>query len=151
MARAFFVTSETGGRAGKAVSDKVRDICVKLGADDYDISPYSQDIRSICIVVCCFPDELRAVGFGKVRKLIKYQEGSADIRLPMPYADFVNADDEMRYLMVVKTITEAVAVIEERCKKSRRAVFDGKGMNEDILQKLEVDKEKLDGIVGCMD
>lgn len=150
MGRSLFITSETGGRAGRALSDILRDICKKTDADSFDVSRYSADIGSVCIVVCCFPDDLRAAGFGKARKLIKYQEGRADIRLPMPYLEFMEADGKIRYLMAVKNITEAVAVIGERCKKSGRAKFDSEGMTDELLYKIGIQRDELDGIVGVI-
>ena len=152
MARGLFITSETGGRANNALSPILRDIIAKIGENNYDISRFSADIKSVCVVVCCFPDDLRAAGFGKPRKLIKYKEGIADIRLPLPYVNFINADDDTRYLMVVKNITDSLAVIDERCRKSKRAVFNSDGMTVDVLEKLGITLEQLEIIVGvCTD
>ncbi|WP_294483303.1 Imm44 family immunity protein [uncultured Ruminococcus sp.] len=152
MSRAFFISSEAGGRAGNALSGILRDICTKIDENNYDISRFSADIKSVCVVVCCFPDDLRAAGFGKPRKLIKYKEGTADIRLPMPYVDFINADDDTKYLMAVRNITDSLKVICERCKKSRRASFDCDGMTDDLLARLGIPKEQLENIVGvCTD
>ena len=152
MTRAFFISSETGGRANNALSRILRDICAKIDDNNYDISRFSADIKSVCVVVCCFPDDLRAAGFGKPRKFIRYNEGTADIRLPMPYVDFINADDDTRYLMVVKNITDSLNVIGERCQKSKRASFDSDGMVADALARLGIPKERLENIVGvCTD
>jgi hypothetical protein len=152
MARAFFITAETGGRGGDALVEILRDISRKTDADNFDISPYSSDIKSVCIVVCLFNDSLAAAGFGKPRKLIKYKEGIADIRLPLPYVDFINADDDTKYLMAVKNILDSLAVIGDRCRKSKRAVFNSDGMTADVLEKLGITLDQLENIVGvCTD
>lgn len=70
----------------------------------------------------------------------------------MARAFFINADDDTRYLMVVKNITDSLAVIGERCRKSKRAVFNSDGMTADVLEKLGITLEQLENIVGvCTD
>lgn len=114
------------------------------------MSIYSADIPDVGIIVNCFPDDWLAKGFGKPRKYISYKHCYADIRLPLPYDEFMNSTPEKRYLMAVKNIIESIEVIEERCKKSKRASFNGKQMSSDILEKLEISWANLEDINGVI-
>lgn len=148
--RAFFITSETSGFGFKA-SDYIKQICEKADTDNIDISKYSDSITSVCIVVNCFDDSMLAAGFGKPRKYICYKKGSADIRLPMPYVKFKDSDERTRYLMVLKNIIDSIEVIGQRCRKSKRAVFDSELFIKDFLEKLETDPKELEGIQGVIE
>ena len=145
----LFISSEIW-RQANAVSEILRDICIKIDEKNFDISKYSSDITKVGIIVNCFPDDMLIVGWGKPRKYISYKKGSADIRLPIPYVEFQNADNDKKYLMAVKNIVESIEVIEERCSKSKRAEFDSQGMINDVLQRLKIEKEDLKDINGVI-
>ena len=151
MGKGLFISSESGGRANAALSGVLREVCRLVDEKNFDVARYSADITDIGIIVNCFPDDLMAAGFGKPRIMLRYKQGSADIRLPMPYVDFINADEDTRFLMAVKNITESVAVIGERCAKSRRAKFDSEGMITEILRLTGIERgalEDVDGVSG---
>ena len=150
MKNSLFISAEAGGRAISAIDRLLPLICKKMDEKNFDVSEYSDDMTDIGIIINCFPDDLMAAGFGKPRIKLRYADGTADIRLPMPYVDFINADDDVRLLMMVKNITESVKIIGERCRKSRRAGFDSEGMITEILSRMGINKEELDGIQGVM-
>jgi len=149
MARPFFITCEVWQTA-YSVSDIIKDICIKIDENNYDIAPFSKGIDKIGISVNCHRDESLALGWGKPRKYISYQKKYADIRLPLPYVEYINADYETQYLMVVKNIVDSICVIGEKCRKSKRAEFDSDGLINDFLQKIDVLPEKIENIVGVI-
>lgn len=141
----LFLSCET---STPRVADRLREIEEKLGK--FDVTPYSDTIYEIGIIVNCFDDALCAAGFGKPRILLRYAEGRADIRLPMPYVAFQNADEHTQYLMTVRNIVESVRAIDTRCKKSKRAKFDGDGMIAELLRRLELSPDLPEGISGVI-
>ena len=119
MGRPFFISCEIWGTAYK-VSDIIKDICAKIDIDNFSMNPFSDSIEEVCIVVNCHPDENLIRGWGKPRKYINYQKKYADIRLPIPYVEFISADYDHKYLMVLKNIVESIRVIGNKCKKSKK-------------------------------
>ena len=148
--RPLFISMEVSGAAYGILSPIIRDISRKIDEDNFDITPYSADIKNVGIIINCHEDSFFAMGFGKPRRYIRYDKGTADIRLPAPYRELVEADDRTRYLMAVKNITDSVAAIGERCRNSKRAQFDSEGMTAFILGRLGISSEELDGIHGTL-
>lgn len=149
MKNRLFISAEIYANAGQ-VSRILKEICEKIDESNFDVSKYSSDITYVGIIVNCFPDDLLIKGWGKPRKYISYKNGSADIRLPVPYVEFMNADYDMKYLMIVKNIIDSIELIGKKCIKSKRAIFDSDSMIDDILLKLNIQKEKLNGIIGVI-
>ena len=149
MERSFFITCEIW-RTAYSVSDIIKDICVKIDENNYDIAPFSKGIDKIGVSVNCHRDESLALGWGKPRKYISYQKRCADIRLPLPYVEYINADYETQYLMVVKNIVDSIRIIGEKCRKSKRAEFDSDGLINDFLQRIGVLPEEIKDIVGVI-
>lgn len=141
----LFISAELHVSAD-AVSAIIREICEAIGAKEFELAPYSSDITDVGIIVNCFPPDYMAAGWGKPRTYLSYQRGSADIRLPIPYQEFMGASKDKQYLMVMKNIVQSIQVIEERRRKSKRARFDGQRMIGDILEKLELTPADLENI-----
>ena len=149
MGRAFFISCEIWRSASK-VSEIVRDICEKIDENSFEITPFSDGIDSIGIIVNCHPEGNMLDGWGKPRKYISYKNRFADIRLPIPYFEFVSANYEDQYLMVVKNIVESIRVIGDKCSKSKRARFDSDGLVRKFLDKLGISEESLENVVGVI-
>ena len=149
MGRAFFLSCEIWRSASK-VSEIVRDICEKIDENSFEIAPFSDGIDSIGIIVNCHPEGNMLDGWGKPRKYISYKNRFADIRLPIPYFEFVSANYEDQYLMVVKNIVESIRVIGDKCSKSKRARFDSDGLVRKFLDKLGISEESLENVVGVI-
>lgn len=149
MRRALFITCEVW-RTAYSVSTIINDICQKIDMDNYAISQYSQGIDNVGIAVNCHPDENLVAGWGKPRKYISYKNRYADIRLPLPYVEYINADRDMQYLMVVKNIVESIRVIGDKTRKSKRAEFDSDALIQDILEKLDISPESIENIAGVI-
>lgn len=148
--RSLFISCEVDGRAAE-LGGIIREICQRIDEKDFDTSLYSKDIDSVGIIINCFPEEMMLAGWGKPRKYISYAKRFADIRLPLPYVDFRNADKDTKFLMVTDNIVKSVEVIGERCRKSRKAAFDSESMAEEILRRLGIDRKQLDNINGVME
>jgi len=149
MSREFFISAEIWRDAG-IVSDIERDICQKIDEDNYKITPFSKGIDSIGIIINCFPDNLLKAGFGKPRKYISYKKKFADIRLPIPYDDFMSADYDRKYRMVVKNIIDSIRVIDEKCRESKRAEFNGEALIEDFLKKNNISADSLENTIAVI-
>ena len=149
MGRAFFLSCEIWRSASK-VSEIVRVICEKIDENSFEIAPFSDGIDSIGIIVNCHPEGNMLDGWGKPRKYISYKNRFADIRLPIPYFEFVSAKYEDQYLMVVKNIVESIRVIGDKCSKSKRARFDSDGLVRKFLDKLGISEESLENVVGVI-
>ena len=150
MRRPFFISCETGGSEAVNVPKIIRDICIKIEEKPFEISPFAEGIDDIGIIVNCFSDYLLAQGWGKPRKNISYKKGSADIRLPIPYNDFMAASYEDQYYMVVKNIVDSINVIEEKCAKSKRAKLDADGLIKQFLSRLEISEDDIKDVKGVM-
>lgn len=149
MGRAFFLSCEIWRSASK-VSEIVRVICEKIDENSFEIAPFSDGIDSIGIIVNCHPEGNMLDGWGKPRKYISYKNRFADIRLPIPYFEFVSANYEDQYLMVVKNIVESIRVIGDKCSKNKRARFDSDGLVRKFLDKLGISEESLENVVGVI-
>lgn len=149
MSRPFFLSSEIWISAYN-VSEIIRDICVRIDEKALEISPFAEGIESVGIIVNCHPERNIINGWGKPRKYINYKKGYADIRLPIPYDDFVSASYEKQFLMVVKNIVDSIKVIEEKCNKSKKAKFDSEGLIKLFLSKLELSEDDINNIKGVI-
>ncbi len=116
----------------------IKDICDKINADSLDITKYSDKITSVGIIINCFPDDWINRGYGKPRKYVSYKNGYADIRLPIPYEAFQAASYQDKYNMVVQNIVESVSIIEGKCNKSKKAMFDGDSLVDYLLEKINL-------------
>ena len=149
MSRPFFLSCEIWVSANK-VSEILKDICMRIDEKSFEISPYTKGIGSIGIIVNCHPESNMLNGWGKPRKYINYQKGYADIRLPIPYDDFMASSFENQYLMVVKNIVESIRVIEDKCNKSKKAALDADGLIKAFLGKLELSEDEIKDINGVV-
>lgn len=78
-----------------------------------------------------------SVGFGKTRKYISYKNRYADIRLNIPFEEFMEADKDKRIDMVKNNIYESIRIIDSKLNKKKGCSFDGERMIGDIEEKLE--------------
>ena len=149
MSRPFFLSCEIWRSANK-VSEILREICVRIDEKTFEISPFAEGIEKVAIIVNCHPEGNMLDGWGKPRKYINYKKGYADIRLPIPYEEFISANYEEQFLMVVKNIVDSIRVIEEKCNKSKKAKFDSEGLIKMFLCKLELSEDNIKNIKGVI-
>ena len=149
MSRPLFISCEIWREANN-VHIILQDISQRIDEKNYSILQYADNIESIAIVVNCHPNKQLIDGWGKPRKYINYKKQYADVRLPIPYNDFINADYDTQYLMVVDNIIQSLRVIDDKCKRSKKAKFDSESIIEDLLKKLEISYDSLENIVGVL-
>ena len=131
----LFFSSETSGRAYKALWFFLKPIDNAL--KDIRVSDYTKDIDEIGIIVNCFNDCDLEAGFGKPRKYISYKKRFADIRLNIPYVEFLAADKQKQFEMVKQNIFDSIKVVDERLNKKKECSFDGQKMIADIEEKIK--------------
>lgn len=135
----LFISCQISGSAGR-LSAVIKDICQRIDERNFDVSRFSPDISKVMIVPVCWdasPDK-------RETKYINYKKGYAAVGLYIPEAEFISSDKEKQFLMAVGCIVRSVYIIDERCRKSRRASFDGAGMAAEILKRLGIDRDKLE-------
>ena len=150
MRTPIFISSEYYYEAEK-VSEMYKKIIKSTGIEEIDLKEYTDIIDSVGIIINCFPDDYIQAGWGKLRKYISYKNRYADIRLAIPYNEFMEADDEKKYLMVLDNIIYSIKVIGERCQKSKRARFDSQELITEILSRLNISEEQLKDVHGTME
>ena len=91
----------------------------------------------MCIRDSCFDKNFLSVGFGKTRKYISYKNRYADIRLNIPFEEFMEADKDKRIDMVKNNIYESIRIIDSKLNKKNGCKFDGERMISDIEEKLK--------------
>ncbi|WP_259473537.1 Imm44 family immunity protein [Clostridium estertheticum] len=100
---------------------------------------YGLNKISIIPIIVDITPELESAGFFRERKLIKKKEKIADIRLRIDFIKFKDGDKQVKRIMIIENIMEAVHVIGEKMKKE----FNAKTLEADLLNILEVNREEL--------
>lgn len=80
--------------------------CVK-----YHQTTFSNQLDEIAIIPICVPQIMIDQGFGKERKYVSLKKRVADIRLQIPYLEFVNADDIRKIALCKENIYKAAQYI----------------------------------------
>ena len=96
------------------------------------VSKYTNNIDSIGIIFLSFTDEWKKWGHGKERRYISYKNRFADIRLSIPFDEYLKADKLTRFNMLKDTMILAVQIIDQRINKKKGCSFDGQKMINDI-------------------
>ena len=89
-------------------------ICVLLGIllSKKFSNKYSTDkLNNITIVFICTDEDMIAQGFYKERRYISWKKKYADIRLMIPYAPFIKADQETKKRMIWDVIERALEYV----------------------------------------
>lgn len=102
-----------------------------------EVTDYTNDLDNIGIIINCFDEKFLSVGFGKTIKYISYKKRYADIRLNIPYNEFMEADKEKRFDMVKENIYESIRIIYSKLNKKNGCSFYGERMILDIEEKFK--------------
>lgn len=94
---------------------------------------YGTEFESIAIIPMIISPRF---DFYKERKLIRFKEKWADIRLRINYESYQSSDFEGKFKLVAQIIIESVRVIDARKKKD----FQGQKLIDDILQHLTLSR-----------
>lgn len=131
----LFISTEAQSSSGHIISNIRNQIESRIG--NIEVINYTNDLDSIGIIINCFDKNFLSVGFGKTRKYISYKNRYADIRLNIPFEEFMEADKDKRIDMVKNNIYESIRIIDSKLNKKKGCSFDGERMIGDIEEKLE--------------
>lgn len=131
----LFISTEAQSSSGHIISNIRNQIESRIG--NIEVTNYTNDLDSIGIIINCFDKNFLSVGFGKTRKYISYKNRYADIRLNIPFEEFMEADKDKRIDMVKNNIYESIRIIDSKLNKKKGCSFDGERMIGDIEEKLE--------------
>lgn len=131
----LFISTEAQSSSGHIISNIRNQIESRIG--NIEVTNYTNDLDSISIIINCFDKNFLSVGFGKTRKYISYKNRYADIRLNIPFEEFMEADKQKRFEMVKKNIYDSIRVVDERINKKKGCSFDGERLIADIETKLK--------------
>ena len=131
----LFISTEAQSSSGHIISNIRNQIESRIG--NIEVTNYTNDLDSIGIIINCFDKNFLSVGFGKTRKYISYKNRYADIRLNIPFEEFMEADKDKRIDMVKNNIYESIRSIDSKLNKKNGCKFDGERMISDIEEKLK--------------
>ena len=131
----LFISTEAQSSSGHIISNIRNQIESRIG--NIEVTNYTNDLDSIGIIINCFDKNFLSVGFGKTRKYISYKNRYADIRLNIPFEEFMEADKDKRIDMVKNNIYESIRIIDSKLNKKNGCKYDGERMISDIEEKLK--------------
>ena len=131
----LFISIEAGNSVAFIINDIRKMIENNVG--EIEVCDYTNDLERIGIIINSWDQSDLNFGHGKERKYINYKQKFADIRLNIPYDEFLAADKQKRFEMVKKNIYDSIRAVDERLNKKKGCSFDGERMIGDIEEKLE--------------
>lgn len=130
-----FISIEANITVGCIINDIRKIIEKKTGK--IEVCDYTNDLDSIGIIINSWNQSDLKFGHGKERKYISYKQRFADIRLNIPYDEFLSADKQKRFEMVKNNIYDSIRVVDERLNNKKGCSFDGERMIADIEEKIK--------------
>jgi len=121
------------------ISNEIEARIKNLESNEYGTEIDSLGI--IPIIVNLTPD-LENAGFFKERMLFSHKKKEADYRLRIDYNRFINSDNRMKKLLIIKNIIDSIRLLGKKAKKD----FNAKKLEDDILMLFEVRKETIDNL-----
>ncbi len=112
-ARFLFFSAEAKSPAGYLLVQAIHPIELQFNAKY--ASKYATDrLENITIVFICTDEELLSQGFYNERRYISWKKKYADIRLQIPYLQFIHADTNARKAMMWDVIERAIEYLRKR-------------------------------------
>jgi len=136
----FFMSGELDHSVSRVFIDIANDIGNKLNSVLKD-RDYGRDVIKIGIIPVVVTQEFWDEGF-KERRLWQRKDQSADYRLRINLEKFLNSDDEMRRLLIIKNIIVSIRDLGRKAKKG----FDAQLLENDVLSILGIAKKDIDKI-----
>lgn len=130
----IFFSVEAQAESCFIVLDILKQIESKIGY--IEVTDYTDNLNNIGIIINCFDEYYLSRGFGKDRKYISYKKRYADIRLNIPFREFMEADRDKRFDMVKSNIYESVRIIDDRLNRKKGCSFNGERIIDYIEEKL---------------
>ena len=111
--RLLFFSAEARHPAGKYLMNLI--FPIENEFNEKFSGKYSSDIlNNITIVFICTDEEMLSNGFYKERRYISWKNKYADIRLTIPYSQFIRADNDIRKTMMWNVIERALDYIKAK-------------------------------------
>ena len=109
----LFFIAEARHPAGKYLMNLIYPIGVEF--NKRFLNKYSGDkLDNITIIFICTDEEMLSDGFYPERRYISWKNKYADIRLIIPYLQFINADNDTRKKMMWDVIERSLDYIRKR-------------------------------------
>lgn len=89
----------------------------------YHQTTFSNQLESIAIIPVCISQTMIGNGFGKERKYVSLKNRFADVRLQIPYLEFLQADDTRKVALCKENIYNAARYIAQRDKTFMLTTF----------------------------
>lgn len=86
----------------------------KVFQQKYKNVKFSDELEQISIIPICISNDMINQGFGKERRYVSLKKQIADIRIQIPYLDFIGSGEKQQAILCKQNIIEAVKYI---CKK----------------------------------
>ncbi len=126
----FFMSSEVDVEISedfRILRNQIEFELKKLESNNYGDS--IDELAIIPIVVNLTP-EFEEAGFHKERVKYSKKNRDTDIRLRIDFHTFLNANTQMRKILIIQNIINSIRAMNLKVKKG----FDGKALEEDILE-----------------
>ena len=94
----LFISTEAGNSVAFIINDIRKMIENNVG--EIEVCDYTNDLERIGIIINSWDQSDLNFGHGKERKYINYKQKFADIRLNIPYDEFLAADKQKRFDIV---------------------------------------------------
>ena len=131
----IFISVEASNSVVFIIND-IRKI-IEKSIGEIEVCDYTNDLESIGIIINSWDQSDLRFGHGEERKYISYKKKFADIRLNIPYDEFLSADKKKRFEMVKQNIYDSIRVVDKRLNNKKGCNFDGDKMIADIEEKLK--------------
>ncbi len=111
----LFFSTESKSPTSMMIIEILRPI-EKILNEKFNNIDFSQNLDSVAIIPICMPDSMLVQGFGKERRLVSRKKRFADVRLQIPYNEFVLAERTQQIIFCRENIEKAALYISTKDK-----------------------------------
>ena len=111
----MFLSTEAKSPASTSLIKILVDV-EKAFQKKYKNEKFSDELEQISIIPICISNDMINQGFGKERRYVSLKKQIADIRIQIPYLDFIGSGEKQQAILCKKNIIEAVKYISKKDK-----------------------------------
>lgn len=111
----LFITTEAWRESARIIMDILHPVNNSF-AEKYGECNFSDNLDDIGIIPVCLPKNMIEDGSFKERRYVSLKKRYADIRLHIPYEEFMKGDKIARISLCAKNIADAVAYVKKKDK-----------------------------------
>ncbi|UOY93294.1 Imm44 family immunity protein [Ectobacillus sp. JY-23] len=137
----FFFSGELESDISREFMKQLAKIKKKLKKLEGNYGNEVEEIAIIPIVVKKVPGYEESDFFAE-RTLFFKKDKSSDLRLRISHEAFLNANDEMRKLLIIKNIIQCIRILGTKAKTD----FNAKKLEDDILDMFHIDENTINKI-----